>query len=352
MKTLLAFLFALPLAAQTPCVINFTFTASGNTPVTAGNQNQGDNRQAGCYSWTMQYEATGFSAVTLTIQSAPGPLTPGTWVTYAGSLDTGSNPNTSTTGAVTTLHNGTVSIPWIRLNLSATGTGTVRGVLIGLQNGPAGGGGGSGGCSSPCPVVGTAAAGSPPSGDPVQVAGQDGTDIRTLSTDASGHLNVNTTPSGTGTDNVNLTQVAGTSVVTGGLAGSQGVGGLAASGAALVGDPVLIAGSDGTDARSIHTDINGDVGVYSVGLGTLNTGQVAVTGTAAALPSSTAASVCVKALIGNTINVYAGPSGITTSTGYELPPGQGICWNLSNASSVFVVASTTGASVAWSTTVR
>src|SRR5262249_2630854 len=41
---------------------------------------------------------------------------------------------------------------------------------------------------------------------------------------------------------VNLAQVGGTSTVTGGVAGSQGVGGLAASGASKAGNPVQIGG--------------------------------------------------------------------------------------------------------------
>lgn len=339
---------------QTPCVINFTFTASGQaSTVTAGNCNQGDNRQAGAYSWTMQYESTGFSAVTLTIQSAPGPLTPGSWVTYAGTIDTGINPNTSTSGATTTAHNGTASIPWIRMALTATGSGTVRGVLIGVQNGAAAGGSSSGGCPDPCPVVGTASSGSVPSGAPVQIAGSDGTDIRTVSTDNTGRVNVNAAITPSGTQDVNLKQVNGDTVVTGGVNGSQGVGGLAASGAAATGNPVLGGGIDGSNnARSFHTDSNGDLATYPIGLGTLTTGQQAVTGSAVALPSNSAANVCVKALIANTINVYAGPTGVTTSTGWELPPGQGQCWSLSNSNLVFVIASTTGASVSWSTTVR
>lgn len=42
-----------------------------------------------------------------------------------------------------------------------------------------------------------------------------------------------------GNQAVNLAQVGGTTAVTGGVAGSQGVGGLAASGAAVVGNPIL-----------------------------------------------------------------------------------------------------------------
>lgn len=233
------------------CVIGFSFSASGNTTVAAGNPNTGDNRQAGCESWTLQYQSVGFSGVTLTIQSAPGSLTAGSWVTYAGSIDTGINPNTSTTGATTTGHNGAITIPWIRVNAALTGTGTLNGVLYGIKSGPT--------------VVVTA------------------------------------TLVPTGTQDVNLIKVDGTAANNGGLAGAQGVGGLAASGAVPAGNPVTVAGTDGTDIRTVSTDATGRVNVNSnatpIGSGTYKSGQVAVTGTAAALPSNASNAVCVKALI-------------------------------------------------------
>jgi hypothetical protein len=317
MRRFLLLLASVPLLAQqqavrvtADCVIGFTFSASGNTPVVSGNPNQGDNRQAGCESWTLQYQSTGFSAVTLTIQSAPGPTTIGSWVTYAGTIDTGINPNTSITGATTTGHNGTVTIPWIRVNAALTGTGILNGVLYGLKSGPS--------------------------------------------------INASFTPSGT--QNVNLIEVDGTTANNGGVAGGLGVGGVGATGSATSGNPVLIGGSDGTDTRTLSTDNTGKLNVNSTftpsgtqdvlltGSGTFTVGQTAVTGTAAALPTHAANGVCVKALIGNTINVYIGPTGITTSTGFELPPGQGWCGALNNLNAVFVIASTTGASVTWTVT--
>jgi len=57
--------------------------------------------------------------------------------------------------------------------------------------------------------------------------------------------------------NVNLIQVAGTNILTGGVAGSQGIGGLAADGAAAVGNPVPVAGVDAagnTQTVSVDTD--------------------------------------------------------------------------------------------------
>ena len=64
---------------------------------------------------------------------------------------------------------------------------------------------------------------------------------------------------------VNLAQVGGTNPVTGGVNGSQGVGGLAASGATIAGNPVLVAGSDGTNARSLATATDGHLIVDVMG---------------------------------------------------------------------------------------
>ena len=68
-------------------------------------------------------------------------------------------------------------------------------------------------------------------------------------------------------------------------------------------------------------------------------------GLAVNLGTNTAKSVCVHALIANAMNIYAGATGVTISTGMEIPPGQGYCWSVSNTNLVYVIASTTGASV-------
>lgn len=71
-----------------------------------------------------------------------------------------------------------------------------------------------------------------------------------LDVSASNPLPVTLTSGGTDQD-VNIAQVAGTNTVTGGVAGTLGVGGAAAAGTALAsaGNPVLIALSDGTNSR-------------------------------------------------------------------------------------------------------
>jgi hypothetical protein len=81
--------------------------------------------------------------------------------------------------------------------------------------------------------------------------------------------------------------------------------------------------------------------------GTPFSGQQAVTASAAALPSNAARAVCVKAASSNAISVYIGPSGVSTSTGLELEPGDKVCAPVANSNVLYVVASTTGASVSF-----
>jgi hypothetical protein len=113
-----------------------------------------------------------------------------------------------------------------------------------------------------------------------------------LQSDANGYLKVNLAANAFGTITVtatdlstNLAQVGGTSTVTGGVNGSLGVGGLAASGSAVAGDPVLIAGSDGTDARSIATNTSGQPVVVGPGTaGSASGGVLTVQGVASMTP--------------------------------------------------------------------
>ena len=104
-------------------------------------------------------------------------------------------------------------------------------------------------------VSGPAANGAAPGGSPVLIAGWDGTDVRTLSTDASGHANVNV---------LGTVPVSGTfwqSVQPVSQSGTWTLQGSAANGAAVSGNPNLVAGSDGADARTISTDTAGRLNV-------------------------------------------------------------------------------------------
>jgi hypothetical protein len=286
-----------PLASQPDCAsITFTF-AGGNGIAPTLPTAYFDNRSLQCESWTLAYEAdAGLTGYTVAFQSAVGSTVPSTFGAYTGNT-VNSSPSFGTAAvglatycnlATCTTGGATVNTPWIRVLISgATGTGNIRGVLYGYRTGYTGGTGAGGGGG------GGGGSGCP---NPCPVEGVD------------------------------------------------------AAGAAPTVPPVATAGFDGTDNRRIKTDASGDQAIFQIGLSTFTAGQQAVTGTAANLGTATAKAVCVHSLIANTINVFVGQTGVTTSTGMELPPGQGYCWNVSNTNLLFVIASTTGASVSFTVT--
>src|SRR5262249_42529018 len=111
----LACAVALPVAAQTKvapdCVIDFSFTAAGQTQGAAGC----GNNTAGVIQWTLWYKSTGFSALSLRVESAADSGgSPGTWGAFAGTIVSGVNPNTSTTQNAT-MFSGFE--PWVRVTL-------------------------------------------------------------------------------------------------------------------------------------------------------------------------------------------------------------------------------------------
>lgn len=151
-KLLLALSLLCPFAfSQTTikpdCAITFSFTTTAATSnTTCGNNTQGIT------TWVLAYSSTGFSAISLVVQSAPDVSgAPGTWSTFGGTVLTtsqfpgssGINPNTSITSANTGLAG---YFPWNRVNLtSITGTGKVTGTLYGFLNSTLSKAGSSGG---------------------------------------------------------------------------------------------------------------------------------------------------------------------------------------------------------------
>ena len=81
-----------PTIVNADCFIPIAFTASHTTA-------NFDNRQTDCRTWSFQYNSTGFSGVSITVQSAHGALTPSSFSPFTGTVATGINPNTSTIGA-------------------------------------------------------------------------------------------------------------------------------------------------------------------------------------------------------------------------------------------------------------
>lgn len=111
-------------------------------------------------------------------------------------------------------------------------------------------------------VQGAAAAGSAVSGNPVLMGGTDGANARDLLVDASGRpLIVGAAAAGSA--------AAGNPVLMGGTDGANAravlldangreiVTGAAAAGSAVAGNPVLVGGSDGTNARAVSLDTAG-----------------------------------------------------------------------------------------------
>jgi len=151
------------------CFQAFHFTAASQV------QQMFDNLQTLCNNLTIQYSSQGFSVISMVVQDAPDNAgVPGTWVTFAGTVNSGSNPNTNIVSGTTVF---TGFYRWIRVNLTAvTGTGTVDGAIYGDQITASPGTSGSGGtaCPNPCPVIGPTAVGSPSANAPVQVSVNDG----------------------------------------------------------------------------------------------------------------------------------------------------------------------------------
>lgn len=81
------------------------------------------------------------------------------------------------------------------------------------------------------------------------------------------------------------------------------------------------------------------------------TGQQAVTASAVQLNSGTATNfqngVKLTCLSSSTVSAFIGKSGVTTSTGDELPPGQSVILPIADISSVYVIATGTGATLSW-----
>jgi hypothetical protein len=140
-----------PTTGQPNCVLNF---AINSTHLVSANF---ANSTPNCQTWTWAITSSiGVSAFTLTFKSAPAATstTPGSFVTYAGTTSTGSNPMTAVGTA--TFSNGTVAIPWVNITGSGiTGAGTIIGVLQGWNSGNSGGGGGGGGGTNECATSST-----------------------------------------------------------------------------------------------------------------------------------------------------------------------------------------------------
>lgn len=92
--------------------------------------------------------------------------------------------------------------------------------------------------------------------------------------------------------------------------------------------------------------------IVTIGPTTLPTalvnGQQTVTTSAVALPSGALTEgVIVEALSTNTLSVFVGGTGVTTSTGYELQPGASVGIAVDNASRIYVRCASGSPVVTW-----
>lgn len=164
-------------------------------------------------AWTVMYSYSGSGSFSVELDCAPdatvagGTPTPGSYT--ACTATTGTNPSTTPQyGYMTFVGYQTAlgSAPWVKLNLTAISSGNMTVFASGFTAADPEGGSGSGGCpgtaSTPCVVDGPNAPGSASTKNPVQVAGNDGTDVRAISTDSTGRTQVvggaatGSTPSG------------------------------------------------------------------------------------------------------------------------------------------------------------
>jgi len=179
-KLFLLSVLSLPLVAQSICTSQFsTVPAIGTSAVI-------DNRVKMCSLWVVTYNSTGFSALSIQLDTANDVSgSAGTFALSTGTVLEGANPSTAvncqTTSNCQFIINGYA--PWVRLNFtSKTGTGTLTALAFGTTA-PSPvttitpGGGGSpcpGTVGTPCVVDGPDATGAAPTKPPVQAAGLDG----------------------------------------------------------------------------------------------------------------------------------------------------------------------------------
>lgn len=289
---------------QEDCGVEFNFTVQSSGVNASGTVTTGspgttayiDNTHAGCLDWLVTYSTTtGVSGLSLLFQTATNVAgVPGTPSAYGGTLNSGINPNTAATPPWAITDATGTKYPFLRMNLtSLTGAGTVQGKLYGWKRRPT--------------VVTVEAGSTCPIGTPCVVVGN-----KSNNAVVPGSTNLGVLPC--------LANAAAPSWTEG--------------------FQVVCSEDLAGNLRIVGT-------VQPIGNASLLSGQQSVTASAVALASNASKTVCVKALASNSINVFVGPSGETTSTGFLLAPGEGTCQPLANTNLVFVIASTTGASVSW-----
>lgn len=216
-----------------------------------GASTQGLSNDGG-YSWHMDLErVAGVAANVGTGAAGTGTLRVATASDSSLSCNAGTNLNTSalaldatlTGGNTKAINRGGAKGATAAADVTSTANGVDhQGLDVQVQN-------------ASLTVTGTVTT-TPPSNASTNVAQFGGVNVST-GTGASGtgipRVTIANDSSLAANQSVNMAQVGGTSTVTGGVAGSQGVGGLAASGAAKAGNPVQVGGVFNTVQPTVST---------------------------------------------------------------------------------------------------
>lgn len=102
---------------------------------------------------------------------------------------------------------------------------------------------------------------------------------------------------------------------------------------------------DGANWQRVSFVNNNPSGTFYSGQQTVNTTQVQVTST----PHTLSNGMRIKAPSANLATIYVGATGVTTSTGDALEPGESVVWPVNNTNILYIisVASTTD-TITWS----
>jgi hypothetical protein len=154
-----------------------------------------------------------------------------------------------------------------------------------------------------------------------------------------------------GTEAGLVVRVAGSVATTGGGSNAS-VGAVAAAAPASA---TQIGGNDGSGNLAVPRVSTSTPAAADPGIGVRDTpgasivsGQQAVTASAVALPSVATRGVCVKHVEGGSQSViYVGPTGVTTANGWPIAQGEGVCYQVDSVADLFVIAASTGSSVAY-----
>lgn len=156
-----------------------------------------------------------------------------------------------------------------------------------------------------------------------------------------------------GTEAGLVVRVAGSVAVTGTVTASNPS--VAAVAGAAPASATQIGGNDGSGNLAVPRVSTSTPAAADPGIGVRDTpgasivsGQQAVTASAVALPVVATRGVCVKHVEGGSQSViYVGPTGVTTANGWPIAQGEGVCYQVDSVADLFVIAASTGSSVAY-----